>query len=127
MTPDPSLSLPDPIVPQIVEPLYRARVWMKLLAVLAFVTGGFYVLTIVGVVIAWLPILIGVILWQAATAVEVAYTSQSPADARRSLDKVRIVFIIYGVLAALAVAGFLLLLALGIAGSVLEEADRVMR
>jgi hypothetical protein len=128
MTPDPALGapVPDPIVQQIIEPLYRARMWMKFLAVLGFVAGGLYTITIVGVVVAWIPILIGVFVWQAASAAEAAHSAGSVVDARRSLDRLRLVFITYGVLAALTI-GLMALLFAGVVGlGLLEEADRVM-
>ncbi|MGF1667286.1 MAG: DUF5362 family protein [Acidimicrobiia bacterium] len=128
MTPDPTFGAPapDPIVRQIIEPLYRARVWMKFLAVLGFVVGGLYMLTIVGVVVAWIPILIAVFVWQAASAAEVAYSAGSAADARRSLDRLRLVFITYGLLTALTIGLFVLLLAAGLGLGLLEQAERVM-
>ncbi len=128
MTPDPTFGVPtpDPIVQQIIEPLYRARGWMKFLAVLGFIAGGLYILTIVGVVVAWVPILIAVFVWQAASAVEVAYSAGSAADARRSLDRLRLVFITYGVLAALTIGLIVFLVAAGVGISLLEDAERVM-
>ncbi|MGH8875466.1 MAG: DUF5362 family protein [Acidimicrobiia bacterium] len=63
----------DTATVEISRPLYEARGWMKLIAVMGFVYGGITAITIVGIIVAWLPIWAGVLLWQAATAAEGAH------------------------------------------------------
>jgi hypothetical protein len=46
--------------------------WMKLLGVISIVQGIFAVFTIWGIIIAWLPIWLGVILFRAANEAEMA-------------------------------------------------------
>jgi hypothetical protein len=79
-------------------PLASARGWMKFLGVMFIIQGVFTALSIIGILIAWLPIWIGVLLMQSAGAVERAQVSGNETDLRMSLDKLRTYFAIKGVL-----------------------------
>lgn len=93
----------DETVRRIIKPIDAARGWMKLLAVLSIIQGVLIAVTIIGLIIAWLPIWLGVLLWQGADKAEQAEMSGNEADAVESLSKVRTIFTIYGVLALIAV------------------------
>lgn len=86
------------MVRDIIEPLARGKFWLKLLGVMMIITGALQVLTIIGIVWAWLPIWLGVILFQAANAAELALTTEDPATARNAIDKLRLYFMIQGIL-----------------------------
>ncbi len=79
------------------RPLFEAKGWMKLLAVLSIVGGALYALSIVGIIVAWLPIWIGVLLWKAAAAVENAHATGSAEEFLTSQAKLKTLFTIYGV------------------------------
>ena len=51
---------------QAVYPLYNAKGWLKFLGILAIINGALTALSIVGVLIAWLPIWMGVLAVQAS-------------------------------------------------------------
>ena len=87
------------LVQYLADPIYRARGWMKFLAVLAFIGGGLTAITIIGIVFAWVPILFGVFLWQSATAIDTGYNQVSVEQVHRAHDKLRVLFIAYGILA----------------------------
>ena len=76
---------------------------MKFLAVLAFIGGGLNAITIVGIIFAWIPILFGVFLWQSATAIENGYNQVSVEQVHRAHDKLRTLFIAYGILAIVGI------------------------
>ncbi|HSJ28059.1 MAG TPA: DUF5362 family protein [Acidimicrobiia bacterium] len=103
----------------VMDPLHRTRGWMKFLAVLLYVSAGLQVLTVVGLLLAWIPALIGVLLWQTATALGDGHPSDTVL-LRRATDKLRQVFITYAVLAIVALSGFALLLGLGVIASLAE-------
>jgi hypothetical protein len=109
-------------VQYVIEPLYRARGWIKFLAILSFVAGAFYIFTIVGILFAWMPIAVGVFLIQAISAIEQAHRSGTAEDARRGIAKLRSLFVFYGVLAALGIAFVLVALAFGVLGGLVESA-----
>ena len=57
------------VVREVSAPLFAAKVWMKFLGVLMIIYGVLIAFTIVGIIICWLPIWIGVLLFQSASAV----------------------------------------------------------
>jgi len=100
-------------------PLYQSKGWLKLVAVLMIVGGVFYAITIVGIVIAWLPIWMGVLLWQTADNIEQARDSGNVEQFMVAQQKLKTYFTITGVTALvsiiLAVLGFLMFGALIVA------------
>lgn len=94
------------------EPLFRAKGWMKFIGVLMIIYGVLTALTIVGIVIAWLPIWIGVLLFQSAGLVERAHGQNDENAMIASLAKLKTYFTITGILAligiCLAVLGMIL-------------------
>ena len=85
----------------IIEPLARGKFWMQLIGVMMIIYGAITALSIVGIVIAWIPIWAGVVLMQAAGAVHRAYTTNEPQEASYAMGKIRIYFTIFGVLTLL--------------------------
>ncbi|UCH84518.1 MAG: hypothetical protein JSW50_02155 [Candidatus Latescibacterota bacterium] len=78
-------------------PIYQSKGWLRLLGVLSIVSGCLAAITIVGILYAWLPIWVGVLLLQAASSVERAYLSGSKEVLFDSLGKLKLYFIIQGV------------------------------
>jgi hypothetical protein len=103
----------DQTIAQIALPLFNAKGWMKFLAVLMIIYGVMMVFTIWGILLCWLPIWIGVSLYQAATAVERAYISQQTDELVRAMMRLKTFFTVQGVLMlitlVLSVAGFLMM------------------
>jgi hypothetical protein len=93
----------EQIIREVTAPLFAAKGWMKFLGVLMIIAGAFYALTIVGIIICWLPIWIGVVLFQAATATESAQASGSKMELYGALSKLKTYFTIYGVLALIMI------------------------
>ncbi len=85
-------------IKQITLPLYEAKGWMKFLGVMMIIMGVMIALSIVGLVIAWLPIWMGVLLFQAAGKADAAYVGEDEALLIASLGKVKTFFVINGVL-----------------------------
>lgn len=84
-------------------PLAAGKGWMKFLGIMFIIQGVFTALTIVGILIAWLPIWLGILLNQSATAIERAQTSGDEGAMRMSLDKLRTFFAIQGVLMLISI------------------------
>jgi hypothetical protein len=79
-------------------------VWMKLLAVAMFLLALLLSISIVGLIVAWLPLWQGINLWGAANLAQQAVYTGSEHDLQQSLDKIRRSFTI----------GFFLIVALGL-------------
>lgn len=92
------------LVREVSLPMFQAKGWLKLLGVVMIVQGIFTALTIVGIIIAWLPIWLGVLLFQAAAAAEGAQVSGSKVQLMESLWKLKTYFVINGILMVIVLA-----------------------
>ena len=78
-------------------PLYQARGWIRFLGVMMIIVGALYAVTIIGLLFAWLPIWLGVLLFQASSRIEYAYEGGGAVSFMESLQKLKTYFIINGV------------------------------
>jgi hypothetical protein len=108
-----------PIVQNLSSPLFEAKGWMRLLGVIAIIEGIILALTIVGIVIAWLPIWMGFLLLKAAGSTETAHLSGSSVEFATAMKKLRTFFTIQGVLALLGILGTIIAIFITIASGVL--------
>ena len=76
--------------------------WMKLLGVLSIIQGVFAVFTIWGIVIAWLPIWLGVILFRAANEAEMSAAGLTN-HLESYLKRLNRYFLIQGIMALLMI------------------------
>jgi hypothetical protein len=92
------------LVREISLPLFQVKGWLKLLGVVMIVQGILTAFTIIGIIFAWLPIWLGVLLFQAASATEAAQASGDRLQLMSSLNKLKMYFIINGVLMLISLA-----------------------
>jgi hypothetical protein len=85
-------------VSELAVPLSSGSGWMKFVGIMFIVQGALTAITIIGIIIAWLPIWIGVLVLQAAGAIERAQMSGDVAAMKEALGKLRTYFVIQGVL-----------------------------
>ncbi|MBD3161272.1 MAG: hypothetical protein GF346_03655 [Candidatus Eisenbacteria bacterium] len=86
------------IVKQIGLPLYMAKGWLKFLGVLSVIYGVFTALSIFGILICWLPIWMGILLFRAAGNMEVAELNGDQAQLVEGLNRLKTYFTINGIL-----------------------------
>lgn len=87
--------------------------WLKFLGIVNIVMGGLAAITIVGIVFAWLPIWMGILLYKSgANATEFVY-SDNANYLIESMDKLRTFFVLQGILVLIQVA-FIIFMFLGI-------------
>lgn len=79
-------------------PLYQSRGWMKLIGVMMILYGALVALSIIGIIVAWLPIWMGILLFQAASAAEEAQLNESPDELLNALTRLKTYFTIMGIL-----------------------------
>ena len=72
--------------------------WIKLLGILSIISGVAACLTVVGIVIGWLPIWMGVILSKTAKAAKWAETTGDETALAEALDRLRLYFKLLGIL-----------------------------
>ena len=86
------------LVQQLSLPLYQSKGWLKLLGVMSFLQGLMCIVSVLGILICWLPIWIGILLFKAAGAAEIAQMSGDPKQLSEALNKLKMYFVINGVL-----------------------------
>ena len=87
-----------PDLKQLIEPLYAGKFWMQLVGVMLIISGVLTALSIVGIIICWIPIWAGISLMQAAGSVDQAYSSGSTDAAVTAMRRLKTYFTIFGVL-----------------------------
>ena len=117
----PSAVAPPPMAPapdwltRLLIPVGESRSWLKFLGVVTFAYGCLTAITIVGLLFAWLPIWMGVLLWQAADRAGRAHLTRDPAQFEEYLKKLRTLIVISGVVTVVSLAATILGLVLAAA------------
>lgn len=88
----------NPAVANVMRPLDDAAGWMKLIGTLGIIYGVLIALTIVGLIIAWLPIWMGILINRAANESRAASVSGDEARARAATQSLSTMFKVQGVL-----------------------------
>ncbi len=84
-------------VKRLIEPLYQAKGWIKFAGIMSIISGALSVLSIGGIIVAWLPIWMGIVLMSSSKFIEKAYINDQERDMLTSLDKLRLYFKIFGI------------------------------
>jgi hypothetical protein len=89
--------------------------WIKFLGVISIIYGVFIIFTLWGILICWLPIWIGVILFKAAGDAEMAARG-APTQLEGFLEKINRYFLIQGILSLIGIIiGLVLVFLFGMA------------
>ena len=91
------------MVQQLSMPIYQARGWLKFLGILSIISGVGSALSIVGILFAWLPIWMGVLMFQAGSSIESAGQFGDKFAFLRSLGNLKTYFVLQGVLTLLGI------------------------
>lgn len=78
--------------------------WLKFLGILLIIAGGLYALTLVGIILAWVPIWLGILLLQAGNKASLSSMTRNPSELVIMMEKLRLFFMIYGILAIVSIA-----------------------
>lgn len=110
------------LVTELSTPIFQAKGWMKLVGVLMIIYGVLVALSIVGIIIAWLPIWMGILLFQAASNAEQANMTGDQTALFTALSKLKTYFTIMGIMTLISIVMMILAFALGIGGALLSGA-----
>ncbi|MCS7009795.1 MAG: DUF5362 domain-containing protein [Anaerolineales bacterium] len=91
------------LVRELSQPIYQAKGWLKFLGILSIIGGITQALTIVGILIAWLPIWLGVLMYQAGSNIESAAQAGDKFSFLRSLGNLKTYFVLQGVLILISI------------------------
>jgi hypothetical protein len=90
-----------PLVPEemsILEPLLRSTGWTKFIGVMFIIIGCLGVLSIWGIIFAWIPIWMGVVLVRYSNLLREGVRAGDAEKCRQSMDRLRLFFKIFGIL-----------------------------
>lgn len=84
-------------------PLYKSRFWIKVTAVFIFSNGIPFALSIIGLIIAWMPFWAGVRLWQASDMIEKAYLLGHKRAFYTAQNYLKTAFNLFGIFALISI------------------------
>lgn len=109
------------IIRELSLPLSQSKGWMKLLGVLSIIYGILTAISIIGLVVAWLPIWMGVLLFQAASAIDEAQMGGDKEAMVRSMAKLKTYFTIMGVLTIIGIIFMIIGFVTGMTGAMMGQ------
>jgi hypothetical protein len=93
----------ETLVREISQPLANAASWMKFIGIMSIAYGVLMIFSIIGIIFAWLPIWLGVLLLRSAKGAQRAYASGMDGPIKESLRNLNSYFTINGVLIVIAI------------------------
>lgn len=81
-----------PLMMQVNDVLIRSKGWIKFLGIVLIVYGALLALTVWGLLVAWLPIWMGVLLYQASSHAESVLSDRRGINLFQFLEKIRLCF-----------------------------------
>ncbi len=113
--------LQEKIIKQVSAPLYSARGWMKFVGIMLILTGVFYAISIVGLLFAWVPIWLGILITSASNRMDAAYNSGDKYSFIEAQTKIGTYFTVFGVLMLIGLVLTALLLIVAFTSGFLVE------
>ena len=101
---DQPLQAQNPVLDKLAFTAKNMSVWVKLIGVLNIIGGALAAITIVGIIFAWAPIWMGVLLFQAGSKADEAQASKRYDLLVPMMDKLRLYFLIQGILVIVSIA-----------------------
>ncbi len=101
-------------------PLYEAKRWMKFLGGALVGIGVFYALTIVGLLIAWLFLWLGMLLRQASSQIDSAFPQGEEVPLSIAFEKLRRFFVVSGIAMLVYLIGLALSIVVAIVAALLS-------
>lgn len=99
-----SLQSPEnQVIRAVSSPLAEAAGWMKFLGILSIIGGASQMLSLVGILWGWLPLWMGILLFQSASSVESARLTGDYHALASAMSNLKTYFLINGVLTLLAI------------------------
>jgi len=92
-------NLEQNLVKEVSYPLFSSKGWIKFLGIIMLIYGIIGALSVVGIIIAWLPIWIGVLLLQTSSRIEQAQLTGDRQSMIKAQNSLSTYFTVYGVLA----------------------------
>ena len=104
------MELSEQVLNSIVEETGKLKGWLKFVGIMTIIAGALQALSIIGIIIAWIPIWMGVLLLQAGKAAEQIAASADASKLVEFIAKLRTYFLLQGILIILGIVGVFLLI-----------------
>jgi uncharacterized membrane protein len=98
----------NPEIQELSYPLYESRTWIKVWAYLSIVGGALQAITLVGIIFAWLPIWMGILLLKVVKAVETAQATGDKFAFLESQTALKTFFTIMGIITVIGIIAALI-------------------
>ena len=85
--------------PSVLEPIFSVQLWIRILGFAAMIIGVLYCLSIIGLIIGWLPIWLGVILLRTSKSIDSVVADESEQAAFELVSQIALFFKIVGIAA----------------------------
>lgn len=95
----------DKLIMNVSQPLYISKGWLKFVGVMNILSGVAMIPSVIGILVCWLPVWMGLLLFKAASSAEAAYNGRSEKMLVFSLEQVRKYFVIQGIMLLVSVLG----------------------
>lgn len=82
---------------KVYEDMQKSAGWMKFIGILSIIGGALSALSLVGIIVAWLPIWMGIVLFQAGNAASAAGIAKDETKLVEATSKLRLYFLILGI------------------------------
>jgi len=105
---DQPVQVQNPVLVKLALSAKNMSVWAKFIGIVNIIAGALTAISIVGIIIAWLPIWMGVILFQAGSRADEAHASKRYDQLIPMMDKLRIYFLVQGILVIVGIAVMIL-------------------
>jgi hypothetical protein len=87
-----------------IAPLCDVSGWLKFLGIMNIIVGVIYCITIIGAVVGWLPLWIGILLNNAGNSLQSGYQRRSEPEINVGMSKLALTIKIIGILTVIALA-----------------------
>ena len=122
-----NLNIEQKVVREVSLPLFSSKGWIKFLGILMIIYGVIAAMTIVGIIFAWLPIWLGVLLNQTANRIEQAHLAGDSVAMIRAQNSLSTYFTIYGVLALIGIVLGVIFIAVAISTGFLYNLPELLQ
>ena len=92
------MEISDEVLGSIAIEVGKSKGWLKFIGIVTIIGGVLQALTIVGIIFAWLPIWMGILLLQAGKFAEAFAKETDPIKLSEMVQKLRVYFTIQGIL-----------------------------
>ena len=98
-----TLHVEERVVKEVSYPIFSSKGWIKFLGIIMLIYGVIAAITIVGIIFAWVPIWLGILLLQVASKIEMAQMNGDKEALIKAQNSLSTYFTIYGVLALIGI------------------------